>query len=865
MTKNYFLLLALCFLSSVNAQIINIPGALFKAQLQQANETNNVAKDINNNPMKIDLNNDTEIDADEASKVYSLNIIGSTSLPLYDLTGIKYFKNLTYLYCADSYLTSLDLSGLNNLKELVCSRSKIESIDLKGLTSLEKLDCYSNSITSLDISDCKNLKVLTCLQNSLYNLDTTGLLNLESIDCSQNKIKILIIPFLDKLIDLKCNENQIEALDFSGISNLMTLDCSSNNLKTVNVSNLSKLSYFKIRKNKLDVLDVSALFNLETFACGENFLTSLNISKNQNIKDLECGGNLYTSIDLSGHKKLFSLRFNYSNISSVNLKNCESLMVFDCTDNQLISLDVSDCKNLSQLDCSFNKLKSLYIKNGISYNYYYFFNFNPTLKYICADEIEVMDFQNRVNNLGYNCIVNSYCSFNPGGTYYTISGNQKYDSDNNGCDISDTKLPNLNFNITDGTLKGNIISDESGNYSISVGEGTHTITPILEDPNYYEVSPESLVVTFPTQTSPFTQNFCVTPKGEHQDIEITILSTVPARPGFDATYKIVYKNKANKTVSGSVTLDFNDAVLDYVAASPSITNQTTNKLVWDYTNLKALETREINVTLNVNSPMETPAVNINDRLSFNALITPVTGDEKPVDNSFAMRQTVVGSFDPNDKTCLEGDVITPELIGEYVHYLIRFENTGTYPAENIVVKDMIDLSKFDISTLVPTSASHSYTTKISEGNKVEFIFEKIDLPFNDAYNDGYIAFKIKTLPTLKTGDSFTNEANIYFDYNFPILTNKATSTFKTLGTQDFEFSKYFNIYPNPAQNVLNISIKNDATIKSIAVYDVLGQLVIAVPNAVDVSTIDVSKLRTGNYILKIKTDNGTSGVKFIKL
>ncbi|TDO82932.1 putative repeat protein (TIGR01451 family)/predicted secreted protein (Por secretion system target) [Flavobacterium chryseum] len=262
--------------------------------------------------------------------------------------------------------------------------------------------------------------------------------------------------------------------------------------------------------------------------------------------------------------------------------------------------------------------------------------------------------------------------------------------------------------------------------------------------------------------------------------------------------------------------------------------------------------------------METPAVNINDRLSFNALILPLVNDEKPVDNSFALRQTVVGSYDPNDKTCLEGDVITPELIGEYVHYLIRFENTGTYKAENIVVKDMIDLSKFDISTLVPTSASHSYTTKISQGNKVEFIFEKINLPFDDANNDGYIAFKIKTLPTLSIGDAFTNEANIYFDYNFPILTNKATSTFKTLGTQDFEFSNYFNVYPNPAKNDLNISSNNQIEIRSMSIYDILGQLIIAVPSAGKASKVDVSKLRTGNYILKIKTDKGISGTKFIK-
>ena len=297
---------------------------------------------------------------------------------------------------------------------------------------------------------------------------------------------------------------------------------------------------------------------------------------------------------------------------------------------------------------------------------------------------------------------------------------------------------------------------------------------------------------------------------------------------------------------------------------PNVNSQITDKLSWDYIDLLPFETREITVTLNVNSPMETPSVNIGDRLSFNALITPVSGDEKPVDNSFALRQSVVGSFDPNDKTCLEGDVLTPELIGESVHYLIRFENTGTYPAQNIVVKDLIDLTKFDISTLVPTKASHEYVTKITDGNKVEFIFENINLPFNDATNDGYIAFKIKTLPTLETGDFFANEANIYFDYNFPILTNKATSTFKTLGTSDFEFGNYFSVFPNPVHDILNIGTKNTIEVKAIAIYDMLGQIVIAAPNVQNVSKVDVSKLSPGNYFLKLITDKGSSSLKFIK-
>jgi hypothetical protein len=497
-----------------------------------------------------------------------------------------------------------------------------------------------------------------------------------------------------------------------------------------------------------------------------------------------------------------------------------------------------------------------------------FFHLNPNLKYICVENNQYDFFKSRVqgSELPLSSVeINSYCSFKPGGTSYEIKCIAKIDSDKNGCDLLDNVYRNMKYDIKEVNITGSVVSDSTESLSIPLKENSYIITPVLENPSYFLVSPINTSVTFPTQTSPFIQDFCFTPNGIHSDLEVTLLPLHPARPGFESKYKIVCKNKGNTTESGNINVNFNDDLLDFIASNSVIATKTLNNLSWNFSNLKPFETREITFTLNVNSPMETPAVNNGDILKFVATLTTQGTDETPLDNTFTLNQTVVGSYDPNDKTCLEGSVITPSLIGEYVHYMIRFENTGTYQAQNIVVKDMIDLSKFDISTLIPTSSSHSFVTKISGGNKVEFIFENINLPFDDANNDGYVAFKIKTLPTLKVGDSFTNEANIYFDYNFPILTNKATSKFETtLNIQDFEFSNYFKIYPVPAVDVLNISMIHDIEIQSIAVYDILGQMAIAFPNIKDTSKIDVSNLKTGNYFLKIKSNKGISSLKFIK-
>jgi hypothetical protein len=418
--------------------------------------------------------------------------------------------------------------------------------------------------------------------------------------------------------------------------------------------------------------------------------------------------------------------------------------------------------------------------------------------------------------------------------------------------------------ISNGTNTATVIPDTTGSYHYDVQAGTHTITPVFENSNYFTTSPSTATVTFPTATSPITQNFCLTANGIHNDLEVIIIPIKNARPGFDANYKIIFKNKGNTTQSGTVSLDFSDSILDYVSATPSVTTQTTNSLVWAFSNLAPFETRQILVIMNVNSPTETPAVNEGDILHYTATVNVESIDETPLDNTINLIQNVVNALDPNEKTCVEGTTITSEMVGEYVHYVIGFENDGSADAENIVVMDRIDTSKFDISTLVPLSGSASYTTRITNSNKVEFIFENINLPFTAGNNTGYVAFKIKTKPNLVVGDTFSNSASIYFDYNYPVLTNTATTTIAVLANQDFDFSTYFSVYPVPAKQVLNIQTKEGIGVKSMEVYNVMGQLVIAIPNAQGVSTIDVSNLKAGTYFIKLNTDKGTTSTKFAK-
>jgi len=814
MIKNYLLSLALCFFSSLNAQIINIPDTNFKAKLLLANATNTIAKDINSNYFKIDSNDNGEIELSEA-------------------------LNVTYLDLRDSNISSMDqLGNFSNLTDLNCSNNNLELLDVGNLKKLERLVCSSNLITDLNLSDLNKISTLICAQNKLISLNVANLVNLRVFEC---------------------NDNALSTLDVSNSSVLMELVCYKNKLTELKLPNSSLLWFFRCAQNLLPNLDIAKLPNLQYFDFWDNKITSLDFSNSKKITDCYGGANPIESINLSNLELLKTLWIGHTLIKSLdisNLKNLKDFNLSDCPNLEFLNIKNGATENLSFLESALNSLG------------YGGFNLSncPNLQYICDDDLDLTLITEKIAPYKYeNCLVGNYCSFEPGGVNYTFQGKSKIDNDNNGCDAADAGASYLKFSILNGGEVESFTADSKGEFSLKVPIGSYEIVPVIENANYFTISPASVSINFPTQTSPLIQDFCIVPNGSHNDLEITVIPLDAARPGFDSNYKLVYKNKGNAIQEGAVSLNFDDSILDFVSSNSAVSSQTSGKLVWDFSNLKPFESREINLVLNVNSPVETPAVNIGDILRYKVVISSDDPDETLDDNIFELKQTVLGSYDPNDKTCLEGNVVKPQLIGEYVHYLIRFENTGTYNAENVVVKDVIDTSKFDVSTLVPTSASHSYTTKISDGNKVEFIFKKIDLPFDDANNDGYIAFKIKTLPTLVVGDSFENEANIYFDYNFPILTNKETSTFKTLGTQDFEFSSYFSVYPNPSQNVLNVLSKDSVKMQTITVYNLLGQVVLTIPNAQDISKIDISKFQSGNYILQVKTDVGNSAIKFIKI
>ncbi|HLN96692.1 MAG TPA: T9SS type A sorting domain-containing protein, partial [Flavobacterium sp.] len=346
----------------------------------------------------------------------------------------------------------------------------------------------------------------------------------------------------------------------------------------------------------------------------------------------------------------------------------------------------------------------------------------------------------------------------------------------------------------------------------------------------------------------------------HHDLQISIMPLDAAVPGFDTSYRVKVRNVGTVVESGSISLSYSGTHTTYVSASPSPSSQLAGSVIWDLGALPSLSEADFIVTLHLNSPVETPPLDLGDTLFYTATALN-SSEETPADNTVLLSDPVVNALDPNDKTCLEGNTISPDMAGKYLHYLIRFENTGNYPAQIVTVEDMIDTAKFDISTIEPLDGSHAFTTRIT-GNKVEFIFNNIMLPFDDANNDGWVLFRIKTKPTLVLGDSVSNTAGIYFNFNPPVITNTATTTFATMGV-DSHFDSSFRLWPNPTNDVLNMESKRGEAITSVSVYNTLGQELLRAKGS-DLRNMNVSGLAAGTYVITVATDKSRSSTQLIK-
>lgn len=441
----------------------------------------------------------------------------------------------------------------------------------------------------------------------------------------------------------------------------------------------------------------------------------------------------------------------------------------------------------------------------------------------------------------------------------TLTGFVRYDSNTNGCDAGDIAVTNFLVNASSNNLTYGASVAADGIYDLKVADETYTVT-LANVPNYFTVNPASTTVSFTNFGNTENLNFCLTANQTVNDLNVTLLPITEARPGFTAEYQLVVQNMGTQNVANAtVVLTYDATKQTFVSAVPTTSATASGQLTFAISNLQALQTRRFDLVMQTLVP---PIVNGGDVLNFAATVTPNASDATPQDNTFALAQTAINSYDPNDKQVLQGDEILIEDADQYLDYVIRFQNTGSASAIFVRIEDELH-ENLDWNTLKMVSASHEYRVEITDGNHVEFIFDNINLPHeaaNAAGSNGFIAYKIKPKQTAQVGDIMSGNASIFFDYNLPIITNSvSTEVVLQLNTPEF-VGTTVRVYPNPTDGKLYIQTNGEQVLTA-TVFSLQGKELLQFNSA---DAINIDRLSAGIYLLEVNTDSGKSNFKIVR-
>jgi uncharacterized repeat protein (TIGR01451 family) len=353
-------------------------------------------------------------------------------------------------------------------------------------------------------------------------------------------------------------------------------------------------------------------------------------------------------------------------------------------------------------------------------------------------------------------------------------------------------------------------------------------------------------------------HFAVTLIPNIQDLQAWLYAE-PARPGFDNRLFLNYRNYGTMPVSTTLTLQW-DGDQQWVGSSVAPTTLSGNTATWALGTMAIAAEMQLTVDLSTLAtvPLDTP---------IEHLLTagPVAQDETPDDNVSAFSDVVVGSFDPNDKL-LSPAAMSPAQLQDpaaRIEYTIRFQNTGTYLAERVVILDTLPegLILESIQFLASSHPNNWYLT----GGVLHVIHNDIMLPdstSDEPNSHGFIRFSIKPEPSLGNGTTIANIAHIVFDFNEAIITPPAVFTVDVLASVNEVQRGTLSLWPNPTRDVLRLTSREGALSNEPCVVRELTGRTVLTTNTDAGGDLNVTRLAKGAYTVQVNGQNEV--LRFVK-
>ncbi len=398
-------------------------------------------------------------------------------------------------------------------------------------------------------------------------------------------------------------------------------------------------------------------------------------------------------------------------------------------------------------------------------------------------------------------------------------------------------------------------ANSAGSYTFKVPPGTYSVKAFANSLDSAQIYPDSIVINSSGGT--FSNNDFGFYSIVTGNLGVHHYSSSELRPGFDYDAKFKIMNTGIDSISGTLVYEY-DSLLTPLSSVPAngVIDNVAHTITWNTGIMAGTESGNYEAVFNLPSTVPLGMV-----LNFSCNIMPDAGytDNDLSNNAFTYDHMVIGSFDPNDKNVLpqgkgpDGEVHHDERL----FYKIRFQNTGTASAVNVIVQDEID-PDLNINTFRMEGASHVYDLDITD-NVATWKFSGIYLPdsnSNEPGSHGYIEYSIVPYQGLPDGTEIENTANIYFDYNTPVVTNTTLNTLQTslVGLSSYEDENSILLYPIPARDQLIIVSSEFVTQTKVEVLDLAGRTI---------KTVFVAKSAGGEFIFDVS--DLTPGMYFIRI
>ena len=318
-----------------------------------------------------------------------------------------------------------------------------------------------------------------------------------------------------------------------------------------------------------------------------------------------------------------------------------------------------------------------------------------------------------------------------------------------------------------------ISSGEQGVFDVDLPPGNYTLSPVLHA-NQIAACPPTLSISVDTPGLIIdTVQFCVLDT-TYCMMELQAAAGI-ARPGRYIFFCTEVQNVGVHSIRdvrlvGAFDSFYQVSNIIEIDTIESI-NNAENEITWKIDKLNPGQSEFIDVKIWLSAQ-----VNVGTILENYFSVMPECASRIQVN------QEVFASYDPNDKTLMNtiGRSSTNILRSDStLDYVIRFQNTGNDTAFRVVITDQLS-DNLDYLSFNPGPSSHDYTWRILYDRIVEFTFDPIELPYksiDEEGSQGFVSFSIDRIPELMLEDEILNNANIFFDFNAPVLTNTVTSVY----------------------------------------------------------------------------------------